>query len=366
MKMAHSFSRMDCFEKCKYKYKLKYIDKVPGEVPNILLVGSAIHEVIAEYFRTCITLGVPEVFERWKEITTSVLARLNTPRECHDEIYAAVKGYVESKEVPLDNIYGVEQEFALNRKLEKCEWDDKDVYIRSIIDLLQINGNVGRITDYKTGYRLNVDIFQQKIYALVLSKIFTNLTEFEILLDYTRYDLVHGPYLVGKEELIDFEEKLIRKLDAIEKEEKFEAQINITCDYCEYASMCPLIKKLENNYVFPNNKGEAERLGEQYIALGVAQGKIKDLLEKYCDAVGDMVAGGKKFCYKASEGYGKINVSKLLIDCAGEGIAIGHCLNFDSRKAKGLMADEKFLKLLGENSQKEIKVSFSVAKDKGE
>lgn len=50
--MQYSHSRLDCFESCKFKYKLRYIDGIrtiaPTDANNALLLGTAIHTGIEE------------------------------------------------------------------------------------------------------------------------------------------------------------------------------------------------------------------------------------------------------------------------------------------------------------------------------
>jgi len=45
--MQYSHSRLDCFERCKFKYKMRYIDKIktiaPTDADNALILGTAIH-----------------------------------------------------------------------------------------------------------------------------------------------------------------------------------------------------------------------------------------------------------------------------------------------------------------------------------
>lgn len=45
--MRYSYSRVDCFSQCPYKYKLRYIEKLQRiQIPtadNALLLGQALH-----------------------------------------------------------------------------------------------------------------------------------------------------------------------------------------------------------------------------------------------------------------------------------------------------------------------------------
>ena len=60
----------------------------------------------------------------------------------------------------------VEQQYALNRKLQPCEFFDDDVWCRAIIDVLTVNGTVAHIDDHKTGKNRKKDMQQLIIFAL--------------------------------------------------------------------------------------------------------------------------------------------------------------------------------------------------------
>jgi hypothetical protein len=61
----------------------------------------------------------------------------------------------------------VEQEYALNMQLQPCQFFDKDVWCRGIIDVLCINGHVADVDDHKTGKNRKKDMQQLIIFALL-------------------------------------------------------------------------------------------------------------------------------------------------------------------------------------------------------
>lgn len=58
-----------------------------------------------------------------------------------------------------------ERKIALNRKAEPCEFFDKDVWFRGIIDYMKINDQFAVIVDYKTG-KVHSKFQQLKLFAL--------------------------------------------------------------------------------------------------------------------------------------------------------------------------------------------------------
>lgn len=60
----------------------------------------------------------------------------------------------------------VEQQLAIDKKLQPCDWFAKDVWMRGIIDVLHIDGNIAYILDHKTGKQKD-DPRQLKLFALL-------------------------------------------------------------------------------------------------------------------------------------------------------------------------------------------------------
>lgn len=58
-----------------------------------------------------------------------------------------------------------ERKIALNKKAQPCEFFDKDVWFRGIIDYMKVDGDFCRIVDYKTG-KVKNDFKQLKLFAL--------------------------------------------------------------------------------------------------------------------------------------------------------------------------------------------------------
>ena len=103
--MQVSHSRIDTFDRCPYKYKLRYVDDlkvIPDDKPdNALYLGTALHE--------CIQVGVPEAIEGYfrqypiinDEIVTEAIkleimgnkARHTVPSDGQAEVFIADKDY---------------------------------------------------------------------------------------------------------------------------------------------------------------------------------------------------------------------------------------------------------------------------------
>ncbi|HDR9868525.1 TPA: hypothetical protein QDE31_37465 [Burkholderia cenocepacia] len=61
-----------------------------------------------------------------------------------------------------------EQEYALDVHLQPCEFLGPDVWMRGIIDVLNLNGTVAHVDDHKTGKNRKKDMQQLIIFALLV------------------------------------------------------------------------------------------------------------------------------------------------------------------------------------------------------
>lgn len=60
----------------------------------------------------------------------------------------------------------VEQQYAIDRNLQPCDWFSKEVWCRGIVDVLVVNGARAKVLDHKTGKR-KPDFRQLKLFALL-------------------------------------------------------------------------------------------------------------------------------------------------------------------------------------------------------
>ena len=81
----------------------------------------------------------------------------------------------------------VEYKVALAKSLEPCEWDDKNVWCRMIIDYLRVDarGRHAWIVDYKTG-RPHKKFNQLVIYALWTFQQFGYVDEIDVAFYWTK------------------------------------------------------------------------------------------------------------------------------------------------------------------------------------
>jgi hypothetical protein len=135
-------SALDTFKNCPEQYHHRYVlkDLPPEERSKEQIYGERVHEAFAERQRT---------------------QRVKLPADL-----AQHEPFMRTLETQPGWAY-IEHKVALAKSLVSCEWDDKNVWCRMIIDYLRVDARDRHawIVDYKTG-RPHKKFNQLVIYAL--------------------------------------------------------------------------------------------------------------------------------------------------------------------------------------------------------
>ena len=135
--MPLSFSRLSTFENCPAQFDYLYVSKRVQNMSNEASeYGDRVHKVLEAYgllgsdeeravMRAEAALEEKTTLSKWAHIVDKILAR------------------------PGQKLF--EHQMAVNRQLQPVDWFAKDVWIRSIADVLVINGDTAYCLDYKTG-----------------------------------------------------------------------------------------------------------------------------------------------------------------------------------------------------------------------
>lgn len=137
--MPLSFSRLSTFENCEAQFDYLYVSKrVQDKSNEASEYGDRVHKVLesygknilsgtAELFRTKLeeseALEATQTLDKWGGLVERIMAR------------------------PGDKYF--EHQMAVNHSLQPTGWFDSDVWIRSIADVLVVNGDTAYCLDYK-------------------------------------------------------------------------------------------------------------------------------------------------------------------------------------------------------------------------
>ncbi len=171
---AWSFSRMKAFETCqKQYYHVNVLKEFPFRETEATLYGTEFHKACEEFIRD--GKPVPEKFAFMR----SALETLNAiPGDKHCEL-----------------------KMGLTANLDPCDFFDKRVWFRGVVDLLIINGEEARVIDYKTSKNSKyADTGQLQLMALSVFKHFPQVKKVKAALLFTiANDMVKQNYSVNDE-----------------------------------------------------------------------------------------------------------------------------------------------------------------------
>lgn len=221
-----SHSRLDTFEKCKFRAFLKYVKKLP-EPERPLPAGKTEH---ANDRGTRVHLN-GELFVKGQ-------AKLGPElRKHYEEEYFRLQEMFKAKKVL------IEDEWALTREWERCDWRAKEAWLRLKLDVMVfLSAREAIVIDLKTGRRDGNQIKhaeQVQLYQLVAFLLFPDLDIVHVELWYSDIDDFHTQTYT-RDQGLRFLKKFEMRGDKIttydfKGDEKIEANPSIfTCRYCMY------------------------------------------------------------------------------------------------------------------------------------
>jgi CRISPR/Cas system-associated exonuclease Cas4 (RecB family) len=222
----YSFSKIDTWKRCPYKFKLKYIDKIriPFEPNLALLKGVFLHYCI-------------EKDTNGKEYTTNEIFT-------EEEKVKAIKIFNKFKDSKFYNFYlsnkgKHEIGFGISKKdknLKVTYYNDMNNLFKGKIDYIFQKENNLYIVDWKSGKYIEQD--DQKFDQLLLYAIwgflkYENINTINCSFLYIE-QLKENKVIYHRKNLKSYIEKYIEDINKIELDESFDKIESEQCDYCEY------------------------------------------------------------------------------------------------------------------------------------
>lgn len=107
----------------------------------------------------------------------------------------------------------VERQYALDRRLQPCEFLGPQVWCRGIIDVLTLNGYVANVDDHKTGKNRKKDMQQLIIFALLVFYHHPEIQVVHTAYHWLKYGGVQDKETFTRGQIPELWETLIPKLD---------------------------------------------------------------------------------------------------------------------------------------------------------
>ena len=213
-KLTHSYSSIKMFEQCPKRYLHQRINKdVEDKGSEATIYGERIH----------------------KQLENRLALSEPLPKESvkYEEVYKTIEKLTEGADLHL------EQQLCLNENLTPTGWYDNDAWLRSILDVLILRGDIAIVMDWKTGKR-RPDFFQLELFALQVFKHYPTIKS------------VKSSFVWLKENKTDTETfhhtdsnimwtNILSKIDRIDQSYKtntFPARPSGLCRYCPANNIC--------------------------------------------------------------------------------------------------------------------------------
>lgn len=208
--MGKSISKIQCYEQCKNKYKLTYIDRVPLEEQPHLNKGKKIHSILEDF----------DNFEIVYNFISSDLGK---------QYFDIIKNAEKEVKIGLK---------VQNSQLVSCDFNDPNCLFHGVADI--VYNNV--ICDYKTGKAKEYeyqDWLQLEAYALWM---FINKDYDEVKVSYLYVEHnKENSKIIKKSEVNEIAKKLLTKIKNVIDYDKAPVEdFNVTalCDYCQCNRYC--------------------------------------------------------------------------------------------------------------------------------
>ena len=227
--MALSHSRINDFDQCPLKFKLKYITKAPnfkfqGGSPH-LIKGQKIHSYLEDY--------VNHRKDGNDEIAENSLDAVENGKEFADKII---------------DVYGRESVFAelqlaVTKDWEPTGWFDADVYMRAIVDFSAYGHVMSEAIDWKSG-KFTQYTPESGYGQLELTAGFMFALQPTLEFVQTQYAYVEHRKAIKKVYKAEDKIRILQYFDnksvEINAEDKFLPKKNRFCNWCEATkSQCP-------------------------------------------------------------------------------------------------------------------------------
>lgn len=125
-KFPLSFSRLSTFENCQQQFDYLYVTKsVQDQGNEHTFYGNRVHEALENYAKTGDESHLTLETRGFKKYVDRIVSK------------------------PGEKFY--EYQMAINSERQPCDWFDSDVWVRSIADVLIVNGETAYCLDWKTG-----------------------------------------------------------------------------------------------------------------------------------------------------------------------------------------------------------------------
>lgn len=274
---------------CPASVKYGRIDKMPRRADLPLEVGRAVHAIFERVLRARQGRKATDV----EFITATMLACVSTVAVNElTEIRRMTDLFLTNFHPELSTIVGVEERVGLDENGEPTPWEN--AAYGGILDLVQIEGVVGVVTDHKAQYNImskdELDRhFQGTFYLVLLRKLYPFLRRFILKIYYARHGFTATTERTT-EQLDACEQEIMIRVEAIKKWKNFDPIPGAHCTICDGRFDCPKGKDLSPVPAGVITVEQATSVAGRIRVMELVLKDLKKRLKEYCKENGDAAA----------------------------------------------------------------------------
>lgn len=156
-----SYSRLSTFEQCPQKFDYLYITKNIQDMGNEhTIYGNRVHESLEKYGKTGDVDELTAETREWKGLVDGILSKEGDKH--------------------------FEYQMAIDQDEKTCDWFDSNVWLRSIADVLVIDGDKAYCFDWKTG-KVRDNPTQLQLFSCMIMLHFPQVNEVKTAFVWLKY-----------------------------------------------------------------------------------------------------------------------------------------------------------------------------------
>lgn len=218
--MPLSYSRLSTFEQCESKFDYLYVSKrVQDQGSEVSEYGNRVHEVLELYGKgeldqATLSEEGKQTLGKWGKIVDKLLAKEG------DKYF--------------------EYQMAVNAALQPVDWFASDVWIRSIADVLVVDGDTAYCLDYKTG-KVKDNPTQLQLFAAMVMWHFPQVTTVKTSFIWLKFNEVTNTKYERRflESLWNGLRPRFKKVQEVIDLGVFKAKPSGLCPWCPAKDICP-------------------------------------------------------------------------------------------------------------------------------
>jgi PD-(D/E)XK nuclease superfamily len=260
--------------------------------------GSIAHEFKRRVVAECIENGEATYpVEMAKPLMVEVIERsgLSIPAAEFDMLMGLAWKFCETHTFDVTKIVDLEEEYTT---------DIDGLFLTGRPDLLEIDGRVATVRDYKTGWAIDPETelrgsFQGRWYAKLVLDNYPQIHTVRLVWEYERWTQTRE-VSITREDLPDIDAMLttlIARIRHSRLQDDWPASPGKWCSLCPSPQKCPIPSDYRGEGLVTSPES-AEAIGELLLSLEAIRALAKASLRAWCDEHGPIEIGGMRFDFK--------------------------------------------------------------------